>query len=144
MVGSVPTTFRVLGEMVSGAYSVVEQAVAPGRLLWPHVHSDHDQVAIVLAGALGVRVGDREWTALPHEIVYRPRGVPHAVWNTGSTPTQFLEITSPASFEDYFLELADLSAPGQAEHRARLMAAYGVSGVDGWDGDLARKYGVRL
>ncbi len=143
LVGALPTTFRVLAATVGGAYSIVEQVVQPGTLVWPHVHTDHDQVAIVLSGELGVRVGDREWTATAGKVAVRPRFVPHTVWNAGSEPARFLEISSPGNFEDYFHRLA-ATAPDDKRRREQLQVEFGVSGVDGWIAELGERHGVKL
>lgn len=143
LVGTLPTTYRVLAAMVGGAYSIVEQVVQPGTLVWPHVHTDHDQVAVVLSGELGVRVGDREWTARAGEIAVRPRLLPHTVWNSGSEPARFLEISSPGNFEEYFHRFAKLE-PEDQHGRTELQAEFGVSGVDGWVTELEQRHFVKL
>ena len=83
LAGPLETTFEITGDMVGGAYCVVRQTVKAGSLFWPHIHVNEDQVIVVLSGELGVRVGDEEWTASAGETVYRPKGLPHAVWNSG-------------------------------------------------------------
>lgn len=143
LVGTLPTTFRVLADVVGGAFSIVEQTVSPGVLVWPHVHTDHDQVAIVLSGTLGVRVGDREWTAGPGDIAIRPRQVPHTVWNAGTEPARFLEISTPGDFEDYFQRFSEL-APDDVTGRTALQAEFGISGVTGWVEELGARYAVAL
>ncbi|GAA3734210.1 cupin domain-containing protein [Leifsonia bigeumensis] len=143
LVGTLPTTFRVLADHVGGAFSIVEQTVAPGVLVWPHVHTDHDQVAIVISGELGVRVGDREWTAGPGDIAVRPRHIPHTVWNAGSEPARFLEISAPGDFEEYFQRFSELDADDTAG-RSGLQAAFGVSGVPHWVEELSTRYAVEL
>lgn len=143
LVGTLLTTYRVLADMVGGAYSVVEQVVQPGTLVWPHVHTDHDQVAIVLSGALGVRVGEREWIATEGGFAVRPRFVPHTVWNAGTEPARFLEISSPGNFEDYFHRLAN-AAQDDHHGRAQLQAEFGVTGVEAWIAELGDRYGVTV
>lgn len=143
LVGTLPTTFRVLADAVGGAFSIVEQTVSPGVLVWPHTHTDHDQIAIVISGALGVRVGDREWTAGPGDIAFRPRQIPHTVWNAGTEPARFLEISTPGDFEDYFQRFSEL-APDDAAARTALQAEFGVSGVTGWAEELGARYAVAL
>ncbi len=94
LAGPLETTFEITGDMVGGAYCVVRQTVKAGSLFWPHIHVNEDQVIVVLSGELGVRVGDEEWTASAGETVYRPKGLPHAVWNSGAVDVEMLEITS--------------------------------------------------
>ncbi|GAA1862432.1 hypothetical protein GCM10009836_48400 [Pseudonocardia ailaonensis] len=142
-VGGLPTIFRALGADTTGTISVVEQVVSPGALVWPHVHTNHDQVNVVLSGELGVRIGDREWTAAPGETIAKPRLVPHTVWNATDDPVRILEISSPSDFEDYFLALSALS-PDDVAVRTETQQRYGVSGVPGWAEELSERYGVHL
>jgi hypothetical protein len=37
--------------------------------------------------------------------VVKPRGIAHAFWNPGTEPVRFLELITPAGFEEYFAEL---------------------------------------
>lgn len=139
--GSLATTFLVTGDMVDGAYCVTKQTIAPGQLFWPHVHTTEDQVVVVLSGELGVRVGDTEWTVGPGEVAYRPHGLPHTVWNSGSTPVEMMEITSPGSFDQYLMSMSRVGA--NVDARAALLAEYEVSAVPGWDAELFERYNVK-
>ena len=48
--------------------------------------------------------GDEVLEATPGELVFKPRGVPHAFWNATDEPARFLEIIAPAGFERYTAE----------------------------------------
>jgi quercetin dioxygenase-like cupin family protein len=50
----------------------------------------------VLEGEIGVQIGEEVRVACPGDLVFKPRGVPHAFWNAGDTPARALEIISPA------------------------------------------------
>ncbi len=142
MAGPVPTTFEITSDMVGGHYCIVRQTIAAGCLFWPHVHVNEDQVLVVIKGQLGVRVGEREWTAIAGEIVYRPKGVPHTVWNATTETVEMLEITSPGGFDRYFAAQGEMTASGNFDKREQLLREYQISGVDGWAEDLERRYGV--
>jgi hypothetical protein len=60
----------------------------------------------VLSGRLTAQIGDEVVEADPGELVVKPRGIPHAFWNAGPEDLRFLELISPAGFEEYFFELA--------------------------------------
>jgi hypothetical protein len=47
----------------------------------------------------------------PGDLVFKPRGLPHAFWNAGDAPPRALEIISPSGFERYFAEMASLLPP---------------------------------
>ena len=67
-----------------------------------HTHRNEDEYSYVLEGRLGVQLGDEVLEAGPGELVFKPRGVPHAFWNAGDEPLRLLELISPAGFENYF------------------------------------------
>ena len=91
-----------------------------------HTHEREDEYSYVLSGRLTVQVGDDVIEAGPGELVVKPRGIPHAFWNAGSEPVRFLELISPAGFEEYFFELAepfnaqDAQAMDEVRQRYRL------------------------
>ena len=72
----------------------------------------------VLEGRVGVQLGDEVLEAGPGELVFKPRGVPHAFWNAGDEPARLLEIISPAGFENYFRDLAPLLVDADPDEQA--------------------------
>jgi hypothetical protein len=40
----------------------------------------------------------------------KPRGEWHTFWNAGETPCRIIEVVSPAGFENYFREIAEVFA----------------------------------
>jgi len=109
--------FMIGGEETGGRFSLVEHPLPPRALGAPvHTHRNEDEYSYVLEGRVGVQLGERVLEAGPGELVFKPRGVPHAVWNAGDEPARVLEVISPAGFENYFRELAPLlSAPRRDE-----------------------------
>lgn len=105
--------FMLSGSQTDGCFSIVEHPIRPRALASPvHTHADEDEVSYVLEGEIGVQIGDRELRARPGTLVFKPRGVPHAFWNAANTPARVLEIISPAGFEGYFEQAAELFATG--------------------------------
>jgi hypothetical protein len=49
-------------------------------------------------------------TAGPGTWVFKPRNQWHTFWNAGDTPCEIIEIISPAGFENFFRELAEVYA----------------------------------
>jgi hypothetical protein len=89
-----------------------------------------DEFSYVLAGRVGVQIGDEVTEAGPGELVAKPRGVPHAFWNAGDEEARLLELISPAAFASYFVEMAPvLSAggPPDFERLAAIQQKYGLS-----------------
>ncbi len=57
-----------------------------------HTHRHEDEYTYVLEGEIGVQVGDEVRVARPGDLVFKPRGVPHAFWNAGDVPARALEM----------------------------------------------------
>lgn len=53
-------------------------------------------------------VGDEVYEAASGSYILKPRGVPHTFWNAGAEPAKLLEIISPAGFEKYSDEVAEV------------------------------------
>jgi len=146
-IGGVEVTFRVSGRGTNDAYAVFEFRLEPGRLIPPHAHSREQEVSYVLEGELGVRVGERELSAKPGRIVVKPPHVTHALWNATTKPVHVLEVVSPAGFEQYFRELAEIHAShGFRDPRlvADLQDRYGLTASSAWIPQLKAAHGLKL
>ncbi len=67
------------------------------------------------------------------------------MWNAGATPARMIEIISPAGFEVFFRDVADLAASGVTEiaQFVRLADAYGLQLAEpDWYPDLIARYGL--
>ena len=119
------------GERSGGRFALVEQTIPPRALAAPiHTHEREDEYSFVLAGRLGVQIGDEVVEAGPGDLMLKPRGIPHAYWNPGDEQTHLLEIISPAGFDQYFADLApELARPGEPDlgALAEIRARYGLT-----------------
>jgi quercetin dioxygenase-like cupin family protein len=129
-IGAMGVRFMVDPER-GGGFSLVEHPIAPRALAAPmHTHTHEDEYSYVLEGEVGVQVGDEVRVAKPGDLVFKPRGVPHAFWNAGEAPARLLEIISPAPFSRYFEELEPLfSGPEGPDFAAiaALQERYGLT-----------------
>jgi quercetin dioxygenase-like cupin family protein len=143
--GSIGVVFKLWGKDTGGAISVVEHPFPVGALVPPHSHTREDEYSIVTEGEIGFRSGDREVVLGAGGYITKPRGQMHAMWNAGATPARMIEIISPAGFEHFFREVAELSAAGppQPELVMDLAASYGLQlGRPDWLPDLIDRYGL--
>jgi mannose-6-phosphate isomerase-like protein (cupin superfamily) len=130
--GGLGVRFMVEGGRSGGGFALVEHPIGPRVLAAPlHTHEREDEYTYVLEGKVGVQVGDEVRVARPGDLVFKPRGIPHAFWNAGDEPARALEIISPAGFERYFAEVAPLLPPnhtGPPDEQAlgAVMAKYGL------------------
>ena len=92
--------FGFIAKHVSAEFTIGEHPVAPGVLAAPtHTHSREDELSYVVHGTIQAQLGDRIVTAGPGDVIWKPRGVPHAFWNPGPERALVLELIVPGGFE---------------------------------------------
>lgn len=130
-----------------GALGVLETTLEPGRLVPSHSHAREDECTYVIAGVIGVDVGGEVHRVEAGSYVVKPRGVPHAFWNSGSEPARVVEIHTPGNLGPYYDAIAALDAAGPGEPRdagrlAELQARYGITPHPERTRELAERFGV--
>jgi mannose-6-phosphate isomerase-like protein (cupin superfamily) len=96
-----------------GIACVVSQAIVqPGAGAPLHLHTDDDEVLIVLEGTLDVRLGEERRLVEAGHTISIPAGLPHSFVATGLVPAKFIGFL-PRIGDTTFLE------GGPAEGAAR-------------------------
>ncbi len=145
--GGIGVVFKLPASATDQSFSLVEHIVKPGALTPPHTHSREHEFSYVLEGVLGAEIGSQIVHAHPGEFALKPRGVPHAFWNEGPGTLRFLEIISPAGFEQFFREGSKLvPAQGMPDEAAfgALVTKYGLTVDLEHAPDLMRRFNVRV
>jgi len=129
-IGGLGIVWKIEGAEADERFSVVHHPLAPRALAAPlHRHTREDEYSYVLEGTLGALLGDEVVTAGPGTWVFKPRDQWHTFWNAGETPCEIIEVISPAGFENFFRELAEVYAgPGEPDlsRFADACARYGL------------------
>jgi mannose-6-phosphate isomerase-like protein (cupin superfamily) len=128
-IGGLGIVWKIEGAQADDRFSVVHHPIAPRALAAPlHRHTREDEYSYVIVGTLGALLGEEVVTAGPGAWVFKPRNQWHTFWNAGDTPCEIVEIISPAGFESFFRELADVFAGGEPDVAAfaRLCESYGL------------------
>ena len=129
--GGLGVRFLADAARTGGGFALLEHPIAPRTLANPmHTHTREDEYAYVLHGRVGFKIDGEVIEAGPGDLVFKPRGVPHAFWNATDEPARVLLIISPAGFEAYFEEADGLWGPEGPDLRA--------------NGELAARYGVEI
>lgn len=139
--------FKVEGADSGGSVAIIEVEIPPRTLVKPHRHTREDEFSYVLSGAVGARIGDREFEAVAGSGLVKPRNVPHAMWNTQAEPARILEIVSPAGLERYFELVAPVLRERGREWTERfyqLAEQYGLGIEDEWSDELQERLGIKL
>jgi quercetin dioxygenase-like cupin family protein len=98
---------KASGSDTLGAFSLLEFTDAPGRTVPVHAHTDAIEAFYVLEGDYRFQCGDLMFEARPGSFLIVPKGVRHGV-SVGPTGGKTLTIFSPAGYEGFFRECADL------------------------------------
>src|SRR4051794_40061952 len=115
-----------------GSFSMVEHPLAAQSLGSPiHTHTREDEYSYIVEGTVGVQIGDETLEAHVGDLVFKPRGIPHAFWNATDEPARLIELIAPAGFEAYFAEIAPLFPEDAPPDLAGLDAA-------------AKRYGLEM
>lgn len=129
--GGLGVVFKVGPEHTGGSFAIVEHPLRPGALAGPpHTHTREDELMLVLEGEVGVEIGNEVFQVTPGTYVLKPRGIPHTFWNAGTEPARVQEIITPAGFEAYFREVAEILTPGappDSERLSEVAAKYGLT-----------------
>lgn len=140
------TVIKIRGEQTSGAFSIVENMLPPGAFVPPHRHERIDEVSYLLEGELGAMVAEEYFQLRPGSFVVRPKGVPHALWVTGTRPARFLDIFTPAGHEAFFEEVARIASlsPPTAKQLAEAGLQHDVIFMPELAPPLVKKYNLRM
>ena len=120
--------------------------VDPGVLNPPHTHAREDEVTYVLEGQLTVEIGDEIHKAAPGSVVWKPRAVRHAFWNSTDQPVRYFEVISPAGLEGFTEVIGRLAAAGElrAEKVFELAPTYGIEYDLAHTAELLERHNLRL
>src|SRR5689334_18273476 len=131
-------TFKLLADDTNGAFTLSEATNAPNTGVPPHIQHLEDEAFIVLEGRYEFEVGEQTLQCGPGEVIYVPRGVPHALMNRSTTTARMLILQSPGGIhEQYFAEawepiadLANLPPEGGPPDFAKIRAAAEKQGIE--------------
>lgn len=128
-----------------GSLCIFEQSVGPKILGMPHTHRHEDQVVYVVEGEIGHRIGDQDLFAEAGSVVFKPRGITHALFNRTNEPARILEITVPGRLLEYFDAVDALARSAERpspEVVNQLARQYGLSFEDGLIPAIEDQHGV--
>ena len=127
-IGPVTVLVKASAETTGGAFTLFEEV--PPLVDTPrHVHEREDELFCVLSGEHVIEIGDREFPAGPGDVVFAPRGIPHAQRRVVPGQGHLRVLTSPAGFDGFFRELAAAQQQGTLgpEAYAAASARYGIT-----------------
>ena len=128
VLGGIEIVYRAVSEDTDGKYSLFEITVPPDQGPPPHVHTLEDESFYVLDGAFNMQIGEQSFTASRGWFGLGPRHIPHGFKAAGTSPAKMLMMVTPAGFEHFFDELAELTAipPFDFDRVRALFERYGM------------------
>ncbi|HEY6499397.1 MAG TPA: cupin domain-containing protein [Streptosporangiaceae bacterium] len=140
--GPFDVVVRVRAEQTNGVMAVIEETIPPGELITPHTHQN-DVWVHVLAGEIGVLVGEETTVAGPGAWALKPRGILHTMWNSEATPARIIEVLTPGGSEQWFEEIAALQPDDQDGFQASCQR-HGIEFFPDspWQQELQARYGL--
>jgi quercetin dioxygenase-like cupin family protein len=139
---------KVTAEASGGSRKIEEWGLPPGEMIPPHTHAREDECSFVLEGEMKCYVDGEVVLAQKGSYVIKPRGVPHAFYNTGAGNVRVMEILTPGSaFEGYFDEYEEIVSQHMSdeEHlraRAELGERYGITWHDERIPEVEASFGI--
>jgi mannose-6-phosphate isomerase-like protein (cupin superfamily) len=128
-----PTQMRILedGRTTGHRLGIGEITLPPGTQGPPqHRHAQHDEGFYVVTGTARFTVGDTTYDAPPGTLVMVPPGAPHTFANPGDETTVLLNTFTPDLYVQYFRDLGQMIADGQAltpEATTQAMSRYATT-----------------
>jgi len=92
---------KVTGVQTGGLFTVLELLAPEGFASPFHVHSNEDELFVVLSGEVRVRHGEDVIEACAGSMIHGPRGVPHG-FRIDSPEARLLLFFGPAGAEGFF------------------------------------------
>ncbi|MGW7486910.1 cupin domain-containing protein [Streptomyces sp. NPDC054786] len=111
------TRLRVLedGSNTGHRLGLAESVLAPHTPGPPqHRHAQHDEGFYIISGTVRFTVGEKDYDATAGTLVMVPPGAPHTFANMTDQPAVMLSTFTPDLYVQYFRELQDMIAGGQA------------------------------
>jgi quercetin dioxygenase-like cupin family protein len=142
---------KVPSESFGGALTIVEWGLRPGQMIPPHTHGREHECTFVLKGELTSDVGGEIVVAPVGSYVAKPRGVPHALCNTGTEPVWVIEVLTPGGLERFFAEYEEIAARlasremNETEYRRardELSGGYGLTWHDERIPEARARFGI--
>src|SRR5215470_20079194 len=131
-----PIVMRILedGSTTGHRLRLGEITIAPHTEGPPqHRHARHDEGFYVVSGTARFTIGTVTYDAAAGTLAMIPPGTPHTFANPGDEPLVLLNTFTPDLYVQYFRDLREVAAPGQApspDATAGVMSRYATEVAD--------------
>ena len=105
-------THLLTSQQTGGACYLFESTFDPETGNRLHVHGREDEIALVLEGALEIRLPAETRSLELGGVARLPKGLPHAIRNPLKTPSRYLFIAVPGGLDLWFDAVTDAERDG--------------------------------
>ena len=118
----------VSSEQTGDAFCVLRISASPGHVTPPHLHRTADETFLIESGEIEVTLGGKLLRGGKGEVIYLPRGIPHAARSIGNDKRSVIVVCVPGGFDRFFAACAEEFKKGEPEMPVlvRLAAEYGI------------------
>lgn len=136
-------TITIPPAATAGRIALIREALQPGDEPPLHLHNHEDELIILVAGQIQVRLGGGSYLLSPGAALLLPRGAEHTYGVIGAC-AELLTLYSPAGFAGFYQERAGAPpwaavGPRAVERLVAAAARYGctITGPNPWTGPRA-------
>lgn len=97
------------GEVTGNAFTFIDALLPVGYQSSPHIHHAADELFYILEGEITAYFADKSWKVSPGMLAFLPRGQVHFFKVEGTVPCRMIQITAPAGFENFVLEVGEIA-----------------------------------
>lgn len=121
---------KAAANTTGGAFSIIEEIAPLDTPL--HVREHEDEIFYILEREHIIEVGHQTFEVGPGDLVFGPRGVPHAQRRVVARAGRLLALFTPSGFEGFLRDLAEAERAGepQAAAYARVSTKYAITWLD--------------
>ena len=121
-----------------GGYALLTVTAPVGHMPPPHVHANEHEGFLILEGELTVHTAAGATVLRAGDALHAPKGEPHTLEVTGTSPCRFLVVSQPGGFADFVRafgtpaerhELPTLDGPPDVARLTQVAAEHGITFV---------------
>ena len=92
----------VSSEQTEDAFCVLRVFAPPGNVTPPHVHHATDETFLIESGEGEINRGGEVFPVRKGDVIYLPKGIPHAPRVTGNDEAAVVVVYVPGGFDRFF------------------------------------------
>jgi quercetin dioxygenase-like cupin family protein len=118
----------VSSQRTGDAFCVLRISASPGNVTPPHLHRTTDETFLIESGEIEVNRGGELLRGRRGDVIYLPKGIPHAPRAVGNDKPTVVVVCVPGGFDRFFAACAEEFKKGEPELPliVKLAAEYGI------------------